>query len=277
MYPQFKSVLMLAAAVMPIGTTLIAQSAFAATLAYAAAEVRLHNFSRLPANPQATAAQQLGTTGTGAFVTTRQEALFCTDSTCGQPGTAENFSISQANGSGSSYYGFGQSAASVAGYDFAIGANETFSFNFEALLQVGTNATQPGETATASSNISFQIFAGSDSNNLVLLDQLILSGLARNAQTTAQLGISPSSSNFSWLSGAVNSQVGAAPASILLSGLFSRHFDQATRISFVETKQTAAAVAVPEPNLLPALGVLLLVLGYRRRIQPLNLAADLKS
>jgi hypothetical protein len=275
----FKSGLMLAVAVMPIGTTVIAQSAFAATLAYSTAEVSLQKFSHLPTNPQANAAQEV--VGTGAAVATvDQDAFFCTDSACGEPGTAGNFSVSRAAGTGNSaYYGFARSAAGVAGYDFSVGADETFSFNFDALLQVGTHTDQPGETATANSNISFQIFAGGDPNNLVLLDQLTLSGRARNNQTTAQLGIFPSSSNFSLLAGAIDSQVGAAPASILLSGLFSRRFDQATHISLVETKQTEAAVAVPEPTLLPALGVLLLVFGYRarRRSQPLNWASGLKS
>jgi hypothetical protein len=282
MHPKFKSALMVVVG-MPIGISLAApQSALAATLAYSNAQVSFQDFSHLPTNPQALATQQVVTTGV-ATATTQQDAFFCTDSTCGQAGTAGNFSNSQANGAGNgAYFGFGRSSAGVAGYDFMIGAGDTFSFNFAALLQVGTHTDQlPGERATAKSNISFQIFEGGDPNNLTLLDRLTLSGTAQDAQSNAQLSILNSSPNFTFNSGSLNSQVGATPASIFLSGLFSRRFDQATHISLVEIKNTEAAVAVPEPTLLPALGILLFVFGYRihqkSSIKPLNLAANLKS
>jgi hypothetical protein len=278
MNPKLKTVLVLAVSMMPIGVSAVSiQSASAATFAYANAAVNFTSFSHDPSSVDAFAIQQVTTTG-GAIAKTKEDAFFCTPSDC-QKSIAGNYSTSAANGIGSSnYYGFAQSNAGIVGYEFLIGAGETFSFNFNALLQVGTRTDrQPGERAFASSNISFQIFEGTE-----LLDELILSGTAENANQKAQLTLSDSSSNFSFFDSDLTSNVRRnRPASIFLKGLFSRTFDHDTNISLVETKYTEAIVAVPEPTLLPALGVLLAVFGYRayrqKTIKPLTLESGLKS
>jgi hypothetical protein len=285
MYPKLKSVLVLAVSLMPIGVSAVSiQSASAATFAYANAEVNFSNFSHKPGSIAVLATPQASTISGGASAAAEEDALFCVapDPKCAQT-VAGNYSTSRARGTGSSdYYGFAQSQAEIAGYDFLIGAGETFSFNFDALLQVGTRTDrQPGERAFASSDISFQIFAGD-----TLLEQLILSGTAENANRKAELNvltISPDGpSSFSFDSDIKYNVRRNTPAKIsLVDGLFSRTFDRDTQISLVESKLTQAVVAVPEPTLLPALGVLIAVFGYRayrqKTIKPLNLESGLKS
>jgi hypothetical protein len=279
MYPKLKSVLVLAVSMMPIGVSAVSvQSASAATFANAYAQVKLEDFSHNPLSIDALAIHEVNSTGS-AIATANEKALFCVDElACPGEAIAKNRSTSQASGTGSSdYYGFAQSQAAVAGYDFLIEKGGTFSFNFDALLRVGTSTDQqPGERAFASSNITFQIFEGD-----TLLDKLILSGTAEDANQTAQLSIDGSHPDFSFSSNLKSNVDRNRPARMSLKGLFSRTFENGAHISLVETKTTQAMVAVPEPTLLPALGVLLAVFGYRayrqKTIKPLNLESGLKS
>ncbi|PZV20504.1 MAG: hypothetical protein DCF21_04715 [Leptolyngbya sp.] len=190
------------------------------------------------------------------------EAVFISGLEAGTETTASNFIVSHAAGSGGNYFGLAQSEASLVG-NFALAAQETFSFSFDGFLGLATavdNATY--ESAFALGFLGFSVLGNSghaDSPSL-LLDQL---GLLATLDTPGTQDVFDTNLFALFLAGdtgniVINSlnlerQTGGLEEFryVEFSGRYSRTFDEDTLVSLVETKAGVAEVQqVPAPSLL---------------------------
>lgn len=145
-------------AIAQISIGIAASPGLTATLASSKATVELNNFSRAPLNVLtltdfSTAADA---TDNRVVATADTFAAFITDSI---PPSASNLSFSTVSGDGNNYSGRAESVAAVIGYNFSVGANESFSFNFKASLDLVTSIEDPQfEEASAAGSLSFQLY-----------------------------------------------------------------------------------------------------------------------
>lgn len=241
----------------------------AATLASSEARVNLENFSHNPIG-----VETFTNTDTQAIATTGQvtadadaNALFITDG-LDLPTQASNTSFSTAQGEGSRYFGRAQSLAAVIGYNFMVGANQTFSFDFAAFLGLQTSIDSPKfEQADADGEISLQLFDSTDSNNWRPLDFLTVSGKLTSpgggdfldAHRSASITFNPNKTSLARSFGG-NKELATAS----VEGKFSRTFDSLTYLTLVEAKTNRAIVqTVPESsNLVALLFFCLISVGY---------------
>lgn len=189
--------------------------------------------------------------------------------------SAQNSSFSTASGEGSSYLGIAESISTLQGYNFLIGANETFSFNFTAFLGLKTSIDDPrSEQALAVGIISFQLYSyGALNHEWSLLDFFTLSGLLNTfGEGDALRYVNSGCVVFNCVK-TLTSSLGGTQESALASilGRFSRNFSNPTALTLVELNYNEADVEgapqpIPEPSSLLAtlLGVLT-SLGYKVR------------
>ena len=112
----------------------------AATLGSSEARVEIGNFSHDPSEVLILAETYAETFASNGGVTAEAvNDLFVVDS----PFYADNSSFSRTNGNGSEYSGIAQSTAAVVGYNFRVNSGETFSFNFNAGLNLATSIDNP--------------------------------------------------------------------------------------------------------------------------------------
>jgi hypothetical protein len=241
----------------------------AATLASSEARVNLENFSHNPLGVETFTDTDTQAIATSGQVTADADAnaLFITDG-LDLPTQAYNTSFSTVQGEGSGYFGLAQSLAAVIGYNFMVGANETFSFDFAAFLGLRTSIDSPKfEQAKAEGDISLQLFDTTDSNNWRPLDFLSVSGKLvslgegdfLDANESASITFNP---NTTYLDRSFGGNQELATASV--EGKFSRTFDSLTYLTLVETKTNRAIVQpVPESsNLVALLFFCLISVGY---------------
>jgi len=241
----------------------------AATLASSEARVNLENFSHNPLGVETftdTDTQAIATTGQ-VTADADANALFITDG-LELPTQAYNTSFSTVQGEGSGYFGRAQSLAALIGYNFMVGANETFSFDFAAVLGLQTSIDSPKfEQANAEGEISLQLFDSTDSNNWRPLDFLTVSGKLvslgegdfLDANESASITFNPNQTSLKRSFGG-NQELATAS----VEGKFSRRFDSLTYLTLVEAKTNRAIVqAVPESsNLVALLFFCLISVGY---------------
>ncbi|MCU0546453.1 MAG: PEP-CTERM sorting domain-containing protein [Oscillatoriaceae cyanobacterium Prado104] len=219
----------------------------AATLANSAAEVAIDNFSHRPGDTGRSSVTDTDTVSFDGLAIAEANANAVFIANCHQL-LAQNISESQVSGAGNLYAGLAQSQASVIG-DFAIAAEETFSFAFQAILHSLISVDNPeSERASATGKISFLVI---DTVTSILLDSFELvsglhsaNGILLNVSGTA--GFQPNNINFDLLS------EGSPTKSILdASGVYSRTFNRETKLRLLEVKNNIAEVAaepVPEPS-----------------------------
>jgi hypothetical protein len=247
--------------------SIINSPVFAATLASSQAEVNISNFSYNPLD-----VQTITNTNTVAIASNGQvtanadaQASFIVDP-ANPPTIAFNTSSSIANGNGSSYFGLAQSFAGIIGYNFLVGAGETLSFDFNAVLDLNTSIDNPpAERATADGNISLELFDTTDAANwrpldfFTLLGNLTTSGggdFLKSDNSTA-ISFSPKTSFEQSFGG------NQEKASASVYGKYSRTFNSLTKLTLVEAKNNQVTVKVPESsNLLGLLLFSLICLGY---------------
>uniref|UniRef100_UPI00187E0053 PEP-CTERM sorting domain-containing protein n=1 Tax=Microcoleus sp. LEGE 07076 TaxID=915322 RepID=UPI00187E0053 len=141
-----------------------------------------------------------------------------------------------------------QSQATVIG-DFEIDAKETFSFNFQTLLNLVTSVdNRQAERASARGSIFFGLI--NTVTNILLDSFQLASGLDSSSgfylNLSASNNFNPTAINFNFL--AIES---ASKSVFFTSGVYSRTFDSATNLRLVEVKNNIAeaeAEAVPEPT-----------------------------
>lgn len=221
----------------------------AATIAGSAAEVSINTFSHRPTDTStSTNTNTLAIANKGVVISeANAEAVFI--SNCHEL-LAANLSKSQVTGSGSNYAGLAQSQATVIG-DFDIDAQETFSFNFQTVLNVLTSVdNSQSERARASGNIFFGLI---NTVTDILLDSFELVSFLDSSggsyfNLSASNNFHPTKVNFNFME-----QGSTAESLLYTSGVYSRTFDSATNLRLVEVKNNIAEAeaepqAVPEPT-----------------------------
>ncbi|MEG4802091.1 PEP-CTERM sorting domain-containing protein [Microcoleus sp. ARI1-B5] len=221
----------------------------AATIAGSAAEVSIDNFSHRPTETGTSTNTNTQTIANQGIVISEAKADAVFISNC-QELLAANLSKSEVAGSGSNYAGLAQSQAKVIG-DFDIDAAETFSFNFQTVLHLFTSVdNNKSERARAIGSISFSLI---NTVTDILLDSFQLvssldSSGGRSLNLSADNSFHPTAINFNFMT------EGSATKSLLYtSGVYSRTFDSATKLTLVEVKNNFAEAeaqpeAVPEPS-----------------------------
>jgi len=244
----------------------------AAIIAGSAAEVTIYNFSHRPkANGTFTNTYTETTANSGSVISqANAEGVVISKA---HVRLAATLSESKVQGDGSNYYGLAQSQAIVIG-DFDIAPEETFSFNFQTVLDLFTSVdNRQSERASARVSIffglidpftnmvfdSFELANGLDSSSGLSLE---LSGSNSFNPTTINLNFMPEGST--------------AKSLLYTSGGYSRTFDSATNLRLVEVNNnTAEAEAVPEPSTLLGTAIFLGLFVRRRKLN--NKLSPVKS
>lgn len=182
--------------------------------------------------------------------------------------SANSFSVSLLEGQGLNYFGKVQSAIKLLG-SFVV-EQETFSFDFNALLNLETSVDHPQtESANAKGKISLLLY---DTREQHLLDSFTILGRLRDEEARDSLKIRKSK-NFELNSIQKQKDFEGSEKSAFaqVTGKFSRFFAKETYVSLVAVQHNAARVSsktrveVPESSnsvallLFSALGLMALV------------------
>jgi hypothetical protein len=256
----------------------------AATLSSSTATVNLYNFSHEPLSVAALIDSDKETNATNGNVAALGTA---TADFQKNPAKATNFSSSTAGGDGFGYTGSAQSFAGVIGYNFQVAKGQTFSFGFDAALNLSTSIDDPSfESANAAGGIAFFLFDASrfdvsktDPSALTNFDfSDIRKGAIASFLLTGNV-ITPGDedflidvtrgSGFQSASGSDKDFDGNQEgANFATQGLFSRKFNQDMNLTLVEVKGNYASVtAVPSPTLIPGFLISSAVVAVRRRLK----------
>ncbi len=219
------------------GSVFIALPGFATTTATSGAIVNIDNFSHNPSDVTTltdTNTLTIATDGNVSANANAEASFLVAPST---PLTqAYNTSFSTVNGDGNNYFGQADSFAGLIGYDFTIGAGETFSFNFNTFLGLETSVDNPSfESTSAAGNISFVLFDSSDLNNPI--DFFTLNGNLASQGGNDYIN-SQNSASINLISNDTKSSFGGMQESAVASiqGLFSRTFYSLTHLTLIEGK-----------------------------------------
>lgn len=251
------------------GFLFTASPTLAITLASSQARVNLDNFSHEPIDIFTLTDTETTAIATKGKVTAdaNAKANFIVDPF--GVTKANNFSLSEAAGDGKNYLGLAKSFAAIIGYDFFVGEGETFSFDFQAFLELKTSIDNPlVERARANGIISLELYDYTNANSRFLIDSFTISGALATLgnkdfldyQKSASLTFNPNETTFEKSFGG---QQEFAKATV--DGSYSRTFDSLTRLMLVEVKanQVNVKATVPESSSwLALLSFSLLSLGY---------------
>lgn len=246
----------------------------AAIIAGSAASVSIDNFSHRPTETGTSTNINTETIANQGIAIGEANADAVFISNCQQL-LAANLSQSKVEGDGSKYAGLAQSQASILG-DFSIDATETFSFNFQTVLNLFTSVDNPeSERASAKGNISFSLI---DTVSNLLLDSFQINGSldsfnVPNLSWSYNNSFNPTQINFDFMT-----QGSAASMSLSTSGVYSRTFNSATNLRLVEVKNNLAeAVAEPVPEPTTVLGTVMFLGFLAKRRQHQNKLSQVKS
>jgi hypothetical protein len=245
----------------------------AAILAGSAAAVSINNFSHKPNDTDTVTNTYTPTTianSRSVISETTADKVFLSNSHELLPA---NLSHSRVQGDGNNYSGFAHIQAAVIG-DFAIEAGETFSFNFQTVLDLLISVdNSQSERGSTSGSISLSLM---NTVTNILLDSFQLTS-ALDSYHGLYLDFSASNSFNSTPLNFNSMTEGSAVQSLLsTSGVYSRTFDSATNLRLVEVKNNIAeAEAVPEPSTLLGTAIFLGLFVRRRKLN--NKLSQLKS
>jgi hypothetical protein len=244
----------------------------AAIIAGSAAEVTIDNFSHRP-------------NGNGTFTNTYTKTTANSGSVISQANAeavviskahvmlAANLSQSKVQGEGSNYSGLAQTQAIVIG-DFDIDPEETFSFNFQTVLDLFTSVdNRQSERASAKASISFGLI--NTVSNMLLDSFQLVSGLDSSSGLYLDLSgsnsFNPTAINLNFMP-----EGSAAKSLLYTSGVYSRTFDSGTNLRLVQVNNNMAeAEAVPEPSTLLGTAIFLGLFVSRRKLN--NKLSQVKS
>jgi len=246
----------------------------AATIAGSTAQVTINNFSHRPTDTGTSTNTNTATIANSGSVISQANAEAVFISNCHEL-LAANLSTSQVTGSGSKYAGLAESQATVIG-EFDIDAKETFSFNFQTVLNLLTSVdNSQSERARSSGNIFFGLI---NTVSNILLDSFQLVGILDSSggsyfNLSASNSFHPTAINFNFLA-----EGSAAKSVFYSSGVYSRTFDSATNLRLVEVKNNIAeaeAEPVPEPTTILGTAIFLGLFARRRKLK--NKLSEVKS
>lgn len=256
-----KGFLLLITSIAPIG--LVSIPSLAATLGTSQSTVNMNNFSHNTLDVETITDNFTDKFVTNGFVTTKVDAVarFITNK---PPLSANNLSFSEVKGNGSEYSGLAETKAAVIGYDFLVNKDETFSFNFDATLNLATSIdNHQSEIVNVDGTTTLDLYDTTDKDNWLYLDSFRLEG---NLTTLGNDYLSYDNSNSIRLNSIVvdtafNSNKESTKASV--KGTFSRNFDDLTNVTLVEVKNNQASVSVPEPSSLLGSLLCIICMGYK--------------
>lgn len=261
-----KSFLLLITSIAPI--SLVSTPSLAATLGTSQSTVDIDNFSHNTLDVKTITDNFTDKFVTDGFVNTKVDAVarFITNQ---PPLSANNLSFSQVNGNGREYSGLAQTKAAVIGYDFLVNKDETFSFSFDATLNLATSIDNlQSEVVNVDGTTTLDLYDTTDKDNWFYLDSFILEG---NLTTLGNDYLNYDNSSSIRLNSIVvdtafssnfNSNKESTKASV--KGAYFRTFDDLTNVTLVEVKNNQASVNVPEPS--SFLGSLLCIIGMGYKI-----------
>ena len=233
---KFAQRLVLCAAPLVTGSVLVALPGLSATLANSGSAANFSNFSHNPESVAASADTNAYSEiiNSGALVTQAEAvAAFIPDSSPSLT-QALGASLSTTQGDGDNYLGEAQSLAQFVGYNFTVGAGETFSFDFGGLLGLQTSVDYDSELANAFGTVAFQLYDTTDTNTPVLLDFFTISGNLDSTSNNDYVDAFQSSNVTLNQNDALTSFGGkqeAAQSSFM--GKLSRFFERAASIALV--------------------------------------------
>jgi hypothetical protein len=231
-------------------STIVVSPSQAATFALSQGEVAFFNFNRSPISTKTVTSTQTRTIGEDAKTLADAKAnLFV------NPPLGFNSSISQAQGTGSKYFGLARSKATLIG-DFAI--KDVLSFDFGALLDLATSTDSlPAERSQATGSIQFALL--DKLHSYKILDSFNLQAGLDTAGTNNFLHFAQTD-NIHLADGSLDYVTGNNASSVKarVIGSYERTFATPTQVRLVEVKTNRAIVkrAVvdePEPSSLLAL------------------------
>ena len=243
---KFAQRLVLCAAPLVTGSVLVALPGLSATLANSGSAVNFNNFSH---NPESVAAVADTTAyseiiNSGALVTKADAvAAFIPDSSASST-QAFGASLSTVQGEGDNYLGEAKSLAQLVGYNFTVGAGETFSFDFGGLLGLQTSVDYDSEAANAFGAIGFQLYDTTDANAPVPLDFFTISGNLDSTSNNDYVDAFQSSKVTLNQNDGITSFGGKQEvAQSSFMGKLSRFFERATSIALVGFNRNTASSA----------------------------------
>lgn len=247
----------------PIAPLLVSTPSLAATIGSSEATVNINNFSHNPDDVLTLSDTFTDTFATNGQVNTDVDAVanFFTKAP-----SANNSSFSRVDGNGSEYFGSAESIAGVIGYDFSLKPGETFSFDFDAALNLATSIDNPQlEAANAQGTITFKLYDTTNQDNWLDLDYFTLSGNLTSSGNNDYLNYDNSDSISLNQSGIIDNHFGGEreSANASVQGSFSRTFDNSINLTLVEVKNNQASVSVPEPSSFLGLLLGVISMGYK--------------
>ncbi|GAB4192041.1 MAG: hypothetical protein Fur006_36000 [Coleofasciculaceae cyanobacterium] len=231
------------------GSLVATLPSFAATLASSEGNTIYSNFSHNPLSVgTGRSPNTLDSTNNGQVVIKSEtEATFNIESS--SPSTTRAFSRSASTVEGNSnsdYAETANSSTSLFGYQFQVGAGETFSFNFNGFLNLNTSVDSEPEAANAFGLIAFQLFDSNDMENpisflsitgsLNSLDNSDFLDVFRGSDITLNPNGTSYTTNFGGNKETANTQ---------FTGQFSRFFNRATTLVMREFKSNSAGASCP--------------------------------
>jgi len=244
----------------------------AAIIAGSTALVRIDNFSHRPKENGTFTNTYTETTANSGLVISEAmaEAVFISN---GAGLLTANYSESIVEGDGNNYSGLAKTQGIVLG-DYDIDAAETFSFNFQTVLDLLTSVdNRESERARARVTISFSLI---NTVTNILFDSFeIASGLS--SSSGHYFNFSPSNSfNATAINFDLMAEGSEVESFLYTSGTYSRRFDSATSLRLIQVnKNIAEAEAVPEPSTLLGTAIFLGLFVKRRKLN--NKFSYLKS
>lgn len=232
--------LFLCATPLVTGSLFFALPSLAATLSSSEASISFSNFSLNPLsanNIETFKSPNTPVLSNNGQVTTqaRADANFSLNSSNPSGTSAFANSFSRVKGNGNGYTNSVESSARTQAYSFNVGEGQTFSFNFNGLLNLTNSIDSASESANAAGTVVFQLYETNDSGQpLTLLDSFIVDGrissldnsdyLDFNVIPSLNVSLNPNTTNTSSFGGNKES------ANSSFSGRFSRFFDRATSL-----------------------------------------------
>lgn len=233
----------------PLAINIGALPSQAATLAASEAIVELNNFNHNPTSVATlTDTNTVTSASSGSVIAEADANALANFDPNNPPQGFSNVSLSQTSGQGIGYLGLAQSLAGVIGYNFVIGSGETFSFDFQAILDLVASVDNPNfESASADGDIALRLYDSTDPNNLLPLDYLTISGNLATPGNSNSLAIDRSA-DISFNSSETTVGGTKQSAEVSVQGSLLRNFDRETHLTLEEFKTNQASVSVPVPE-----------------------------
>ena len=229
--------LFLCATPLVTGSLFFALPSLAATLSSSEASISFSNFNLNPLTTDTSKNPNTPVLFNEGQVTTqaRADANFSINRSNPSGTSAFANSYSRVEGNGNGYTNSAVSSARVQGYNFNVEAGQTFSFDFNGLLNLTSSIDSASETANSAGTVVFQLYESDNSGSpLTLLDSFIVDGrlssldnsdyLDFNVIPSLNVSLNPNTINTSSLGG------NAESANSSFSGRFSRLFNRATSL-----------------------------------------------